>query len=168
MPTPSEDLQIVTATSAAEIAAARHLVKEYGESLGVDLSFQNFQIELELLPGEYALPKGALLLARIGDNYAGCVALRPWASTVCEMKRLYVRPRWRGRGIGQRLIDEILNVARRAGYSAMRLDTLPSMSAARALYESFGFRPIAPYYDSPVHGTTFMEFDLIRKATKAL
>jgi len=168
MPTPSEDLQIVTATSAAEIAAARDLIKEYGESLGVDLSFQDFQTELERLPGEYAPPKGALLLARIGDSYAGCVALRSWSSTVCEMKRLYVRPRWRGRGIGQRLIDEILDVARRAGCSAMRLDTLPSMSAARALYESIGFRPIAPYYDSPIHGTTFMEIDLIRKATKAL
>ncbi len=153
-------VKIVPAASASEIEAARKLIHEYGVSLGIDLSFQNFEAELKKLPGDYAPPRGALLLARDARNFIGCVALRPLADGVCEMKRLYVQPGWRGQGIGQRLIDAVLAAARHRGYRAMRLDTLPSMTAARALYQSLGFRPIAPYYESPIAGTAFLELDL--------
>jgi len=156
----SKAIKIVPAASISEIEAARQLIHEYGVSLGIDLSFQNFEAELEKLPGDYAPPRGALLLARQAKNFIGCIGLRPLADGVCEMKRLYVRPQWRGQGIGQRLIEAVLAAACRRGYRAMRLDTLPSMTAARALYQSLGFRPIAPYYESPIAGTAFFELDL--------
>jgi ribosomal protein S18 acetylase RimI-like enzyme len=151
-----------------ELVLARELIGEYGDSLGVDLSFQGFEAELGGLPGDYAPPGGALLLAFLGEECAGCIAVRPLSGDVCEMKRLYVRPRWRGLGIGGRLIEAILGEARRAGYRAIRLDTLPSMTAARWIYEAIGFRAIAPYYPSPIPGTAFLELDLtgaIRKSS---
>ncbi len=142
------------------VAVARELIREYGASLGIDLGFQGFEAELKGLPGDYAPPGGVLLLAFEGEECAGCVAVRRLADGICEMKRLYVRPRWRGLGIGRRLIGAALAEARRAGYRAIRLDTLASMTAARAIYEALGFRAIPPYYQSPISGTAFLELDL--------
>ena len=142
------------------IASARGLIAEYGVSLGVDLSYQNFAEELASLPGAYAPPWGALLIAEAAGEFAGCVAMRPLGENVCEMKRLYVRPPWRATGLGRRLALAILEEARRAGYRAIRLDTLAPMTAARALYFSLGFRAIPPYYPGAVAGTTFLEFNL--------
>jgi ribosomal protein S18 acetylase RimI-like enzyme len=157
-----KDVNIALATTASEIEITRNLIREYGESLGIDLGYQNFEAELRTLPGDYAPPWGALLLVRDGEGDVGCVALRPLSSSVCEMKRLYVRPRCRGRGIARRLIAAVLDEARRTGYLAIRLDTLPTMSAARALYKSLGFLAIAPYYESPIKGTAFLELDLTK------
>lgn len=150
-----------------ELEVARELIREYGASLGIDLSFQGFEAELKTLPGDYAPPKGALLLAFAGEECVGCVALRPLAERVCEMKRLYVRPRWRGLGIGKSLIEAVLGEARRIRYRAIRLDTLPSMVAARAIYEAIGFRAIPPYYPSPIAGTAFLELDLTKAPDKS-
>lgn len=150
-----------------ELVLARELIREYGDSLGVDLSFQGFEAELRGLPGDYAPPGGALLLAFLGEEIAGSVAVRPLYKGVCEMKRLYVRPRWRGLGIGRRLIEAVLVEARRAGYHAIRLDTLPSMTAARGIYESLGFRAIPPYYQSAIPGTAFLELDLSEAPSKS-
>jgi len=143
-----------------EIELARTLFREYQESLGVDLCFQNFERELAGLPGDYAPPSGRLLLARSGPEVAGCVALRKIAEGVCEMKRLYVRDAFRGQGLGRTLAEAILNEARRIGYRKMRLDTLPSMRAAIPLYRSLGFSEIGPYTQNPVEGALFMEKEL--------
>jgi ribosomal protein S18 acetylase RimI-like enzyme len=143
-----------------ELDLARELMQEYGNSLGVDLGFQGFEEELAGLPGDYAPPKGALILAFVEQEAAGCVALRPLSGEVCEMKRWYVRPKWRGAGVGKGLIAAALAQARRAGYRAIRLDTLPNMTAAREIYAALGFRAIAPYYESPIPGTAFLELDL--------
>ncbi|MGB9333681.1 MAG: GNAT family N-acetyltransferase [Candidatus Acidiferrales bacterium] len=151
---------IVHAVSPERVDLVRGLMREYGDSLGVDLSYQNFEEELRLLPGEYAPPRGTLLLALDGEEAAGCVAIRPLGQDFCEMKRLYVRPAWRAVGLGRRLVEAALEDARRAGYRFVRLDTLPSMTAARGLYAQLGFRAIAPYYQSPIVGTAFLQLDL--------
>ncbi len=154
--------KITHAANREEILAVRDLMREYGDSLGVDLSYQNFDRELESLPGEYAPPGGTLLLATAGDEAAGCVAIRPLAEKFCEMKRLYVRPAWRSTGLGKRLVEAALEDARRAGHEFVRLDTLPAMISARHLYASLGFRPIAPYNASPIVGTAFLQLDLTK------
>ena len=153
-------LEIVQASAAAPVEVARDLFREYAASLAVDLAFQDFARELAGLPGEYAPPAGRLLLAFAGGEAAGCVALRPEAEGICEMKRLYVRPAHRGGGLGRRLAVAVIQEARAIGYARMRLDTLPSMTGAMALYQRLGFRPIAPYRFNPVEGAMFMELAL--------
>ena len=129
--------------------------------LGIDLCFQNFDKELAELPGEYVPPTGRLFLAIEEDNAAGCVALRKIGDGICEMKRLYVRPEFRGTGLGRTLTETIIQAAREIGYGRMRLDTLPGkMDRAIAMYRSLGFKDIEPYYDNPVEGAAFMELEL--------
>jgi GNAT superfamily N-acetyltransferase len=146
------------ASAPADLDAAAQLIGAYGTSLGIDLSFQDFARELANLPGKYAAPGGALLLARDADGApSGCVALRPIAPEgCCEMKRLYIAPRARGLGLGRALVAAIIDAAGRIGYREMRLDTLPAMVAAIALYRAMGFTPIDPYYDTPLTGTLFL------------
>jgi ribosomal protein S18 acetylase RimI-like enzyme len=153
-------VRIVDGHGEKELPAVRRLFEEYAASLEVDLGFQDFERELRELPGDYAPPAGRILLALDGDEPAGCVALRPYESGVCEMKRLYVRPRFQGSGLGRRLAEAIVEAGRDAGYRLMRLDTLPSMQAARGLYRSLGFEEIEAYRHNPVHGTTYFELDL--------
>ena len=147
---------ITPAHSPGDVALVADLFREYAASLGVDLGFQHFDVELASLPGEYAPPRGTLLLARC-QHPAGCVALRPMDSATCEMKRLYVRPEFRGLGIGDALAQQVITAARDIGYARMRLDTLPTMGAARAMYARLGFREIPPYRFNPVDGTAFLE-----------
>jgi putative acetyltransferase len=144
----------------AELAAVRRLFEAYAGSLGVDLGFQDFDRELRELPGEYAPPRGRLLVARVGAEPVGCVGLRALEPGVCEMKRLYVRPEHRGTGTGRALAEAAIDAGTRLGYERMRLDTLPSMEGARALYRALGFREIAPYRHNPIPGTAYMELRL--------
>lgn len=148
---------IAPATTAEEIQTARQLFREYSAELGVDLCFQGFARELETLPGAYAPPGGALLLARVAESPAGCVAMRPRGDDLCEMKRLFVRSPFRRCGLGRALVREIIAAAERAGYGKMVLDTLDWMKPAMALYESFGFQRGAAYYENPLPGVVYFE-----------
>lgn len=152
---------IAPALDAASIAAVRTLFVEYAASLDVDLAYQSFQDEVASLPGDYAPPRGCLLLAREGLDAIACVGVRPLDADVCEMKRLYVRREGRGTGIGRELAVAAIEFGRAAGFRAMRLDTLPSMAAAHTLYHTLGFRSIPPYRFSPVAGNMFMELALV-------
>ena len=137
------------------------LFREYAGGLGIDLAYQGFEDELESLPGYYAPPKGALLLAEIGGEAMGCVAVRPLhATTFCEMKRLYVRDKARGTGAGRALAAAAIDEGKRMGFTAMRLDTLSTMAAALSLYRALGFKEIPAYYETPVESTVFMHKDL--------
>ncbi len=153
-------MDIVQATSAEDVERARTLFREYERSLGIDLCFQGFEQELAGLPGAYAPPTGRLLFAVEGGTLAGCVAVRPLGAGACEMKRLYVRPEFRGRDAGRALATAVIRAARAIGYARMRLDTLPSMKEAIALYRALGFVGIVPYTANPVPGALFMELDL--------
>lgn len=155
-------VDIRAAASQADWEEARRLFEEYAASLGFDLAFQDFDRELASLPGDYAPPRGAILLAGgdPGAASAGCVALRPLDDDTCEMKRLYVRPAHRGTGLGKRLAEAIVAEARARGYRRMRLDTVPGMGAAIALYRALGFREIVPYRANPIPGALFMEREL--------
>jgi ribosomal protein S18 acetylase RimI-like enzyme len=144
----------------SDLDAVRILFREYADSLGFDLSFQDFEKELESLPGRYALPEGCLAIAENQDGIVGCVAVRKIDDGVCEMKRLFVRPKYRGTGTGRRLAIEIIRIAIRLGYSHMRLDTTPSMNAATSLYRSLGFYDTEPYCYNPVPGAVYLELDL--------
>ena len=146
---------------AAQVAQARELFLEYEHSLGVNLCFQNFEQELAGLPGHYAPPDGRLLLAEHGGQLAGCVALRKWEAQICEMKRLYLRPAFRGKGLGRALAEKIIAEARTIGYQRMRLDTIePLMKDAVEMYRKLGFREIAPYRPNPIAGAAYMELQL--------
>lgn len=149
---------ISTAGTTDDIAAIAGLFRDYAASLPVDLAYQDFAAELAGLPGKYAPPAGALLIARnAAGTPLGCVALRPMPPEgCCEMKRLYVAPAGRGVGLGRALVEAICAEAKRVGYREIRLDTLPTMTEAIALYARLGFIPTAPYYDTPVTGTHFL------------
>lgn len=150
--------QIRRATSAADFDAARSLFREYVESLSFDLDFQNFEREMDALPGPYAPPEGTILLADVDDEPVGVVAVQPLDEDgVCEMKRLYVQPAHRGKGLGRRLAEAIIDAARDLGYDTMRLDTVASMTAARTLYRSLGFEKRPPYYHNPLDDAVYME-----------
>ena len=175
---------IVTAAEPHEIEAARAIFREYADSLSVDLGFQNFEDELAMLPGDYAEPRGALLLALIDTprdeaadrraqvaradgrlaEVAACCALRPLDTAdypnAAEMKRLYVRPAFRGMGLGRQLAEAVLDAARGAGYACVLLDTLDDMEAARTLYEDLGFEDVPPYYHNPIAGSHYLKVDL--------
>jgi ribosomal protein S18 acetylase RimI-like enzyme len=154
---------LVPAVSDQEIESARNLFREYGASLGFSLCFQSFEEELARLPGKYAPPSGRLLLAREKENgdFIGCVALHKLEDSICEMKRLYVQPKYRGQRIGEALMEAVIREAQQIGYRRMRLDTVPSvMAKAVELYRARGFREIAPYTMNPVPGAIFMELML--------
>ena len=154
--------EITHARSEADLEEARKLFREYAAWLEIDLCFQNFEKELAGLPGDYAPPDGRLLFVRENGKVAGCIALRKLGAGLCEMKRLFVRPEFRGQGLGRSLIGAIILEAKEIGYQRMRLDTLPpKMNDAIALYRSFGFQEIEPYYSNPVPGARFMELELV-------
>lgn len=150
--------------SAEEWTHVRLLMHEYAQGLGVDLCFQDFDRELAQLPGAYSAPRGTLRLARVNGNAAGCCALRPIDTVdyanACEMKRLYVRPQFRGLGLGRRLAEEVMEAARLAGYTSVLLDTLDTMETARAMYQDLGFVEIPPYYYNPIAGSHYLKANL--------
>jgi ribosomal protein S18 acetylase RimI-like enzyme len=150
---------IVQAKNAEQIETVRQMMLEYAAWLNFDLCFQGFDEELRTLPGKYAPPQGRLMLAYFGEQPAGMVAFRPMAEVrVCEMKRLYVRQDFRGKSVGRHLAAAIIREAAEAGYRRMRLDTVPGkMDSAIKLYRDLGFQPVAPYYETPVAGTLFLE-----------
>ncbi|BEU94778.1 GNAT family N-acetyltransferase [Acidovorax sp. DW039] len=157
-------MTLVTPSSPHELEAVREIFREYAESLGVDLCFQNFEDELAQLPGEYAPPRGQLILAMVDGAVAGCCALRPLDGTdypnASEMKRLFVRKAFRGFGLGRELAEAILDAARQAGYGCVLLDTLDDMESARALYTDLGFEEIPPYYHNPIAGAHYLKVDI--------
>ena len=153
-------MKLDQAETPEQVEEVRRLLREYEASLGVSLCFQGFERELAELPGEYAPPGGRLWMALRADQAVGCVALRRIDDETCEMKRLYLRAGFRGRGAGRLLAVAIIGEARKIGYQKMRLDTLAEMREARTLYESLGFKRIEPYYHNPMQGVIFMELKL--------
>jgi len=149
-------LHIAEVVTAEDIATVRALIREYQSLLGVDLGFQGFDAEMRNLPGDYAPPRGRLLLATHGGEPVGCVALRDAGASRSEMKRLFVRPGTRGLGVGNALVSQVIDDARMIGYAEIVLDTLPSMADAQRMYERFGFRDIAPYRENPIQGTRYL------------
>src|SRR5439155_19572246 len=154
-------LDITWATNPTSLAAVRELFLEYAQSLGFSLCFQSFDKELDGLPGDYAPPDGRLLLAACEGVVGGCVALRKLDQEICEMKRLYLRPQFRGKGLGLILAERVIAEARQVGYKQLRLDTVePVMKTAVAIYRKLGFRQIAPYRSNPIEGALYMELQL--------
>jgi putative acetyltransferase len=155
---------LTVAQTPSEMAVAREVLLEYEASLKVDLCFQEFDVELATLPGDYAAPRGTLLLALVEGQVAGCCGLRPLDTVdypnAAEMKRLFVRKAFRGFGLGRQLAEAILDAARQIGYSSVLLDTLDDMEAARALYEDLGFEDVPPYYHNPVPGSHYLKVNL--------
>jgi len=157
-------MKLIQVTSDEDVRSAQQLFHEYSAWLGVNLCFQNFEKELAELPGEYVPPSGRLWLAIENDQIAGCVALRKLGDGMGEMKRLYVRPEFRGKGFGRTLTGAIIKAAREIGYQRLRLDTLPGkMDQAIAMYRSLGFKDIDKYYDNPYDTAAFMELMLEQK-----
>ena len=158
------NIQLVIPVSAEDLAATSDVFREYAVSLGFDLCFQDFEGEIAGLPGDYTPPRGALLLAKVDGAIAGCCALRPLDSSdyvnAAEMKRLYVRPPFRGLGLGRQLAEAILDAALISGYDSVLLDTLDDMEIARAMYEELGFKEIPPYYHNPLAGAHYLKVDL--------
>lgn len=153
--------EIVVAESERQIAAVRRLFQEYAESLGFSLAFQHFDEELLNLPGGYAAPLGRLYLLQIGEEFVGCVALHPLNPELCELKRLYVQPAFRGAGAGGVLMGAVIDAARIIGYRKLRLDTVePMMQEAISMYRAMGFHEVAPYRENPLPGALYMELDL--------
>ena len=152
--------RIIHATTKKHYQSAHELFIQYADSLGFDLEFQGFSRELAGLPGDYASPGGCILLAEVAGGYAGCVALRPLQEKICEMKRLYVLPEYKGGGIGRALALAVIGGARTKGYQKMRLDTVESMKAAQTLYFSLGFKIIEAYCYNPLENPSFMELEL--------
>jgi len=161
---PTPQIRLISSVSTADLTTVRTIFREYAQGLGVDLCFQGFDTELENLPGDYGAPRGALLLASVEGQAAGCCALRPLDAAdypnAAEMKRLYVRPAFRGLGIGRLLAGAALDAARQAGYDSVLLDTLNDMEAARQLYGELGFTEIPPYYHNPIAGAHYLKADL--------
>ncbi len=161
---PAPDIKLITPATPAELQATRHIFEQYALQLGIDLCFQNFDAELAELPGDYAEPAGALFLAMVNGELAGCCAMRPLDSVdypnACEMKRLYVRNAYRRMGLGRLLAEAVMDAARVAGYHHMLLDTLTEMESARALYRDLEFKEIAPYYHNPIAGAHYLKVDL--------
>ncbi len=153
-------VKIIPATTIAHFNTVRRLFREYENFLGVDLCFQDFEKELTELPGKYAPPQGALLLAMVDEKAAGCVAVRKFETNICEMKRLYIRPHYRGQGIGRMLTEKIIDEAIKLGYLTMLLDTMNNLKEAMALYQSLGFRKRDPYYHNPLPNVAYWELDL--------
>ena len=158
-----DELQIVEAASTADYAIGRELFEEYARAIDVDLCFQDFAAELDRLSVMYAAPAGALLLARSGSDVAGCAGLRKLRDDICEMKRLYVRPPFRGRHLGRRMAEEIASRARELGYRTLVLDTLGTMEAAQKLYMSMGFTPATSYYVNPLPNVKYFSLDLRKR-----
>jgi ribosomal protein S18 acetylase RimI-like enzyme len=153
----NKQVELMYATEPEMFDEAKRLFLEYAGTLGVDLSFQNFEEELKTLPERYGPPDGVVIIAYVDGRSAGCAALHRLSADVCEMKRLYVRDEYRGLGIGSKLIARILEEASSRKYRSIRLDTLPTMEKAQKLYESFGFYDIEPYVYNPVPGTRYLE-----------
>lgn len=154
-------MQLSAPSSSSELNGVRELFSEYAKALNVDLCFQDFEQELAGLPGEYAPPRGALWMAKVEGAFAGCCALRPLDAAdypnACEMKRLYVRPSFRGLGVGRLLAEAVMDSARQSGFDCVLLDTLDDMEAARALYEELGFEEVPPYYFNPIAGAHYLK-----------
>lgn len=169
-PAPDPAIELAPADTPQHLEAVRALFVEYAASLAVDLCFQNFEAELAALPGEYAAPGGALLLACVDGEPAGCVALRACPESdhtnACEMKRLYVRRAFRRFGLGRMLTQRLMDLAAQSGYSCMLLDTLDDMEAARGLYATLGFEEIPPYYYNPIAGAHYLKAELGAPATR--
>ena len=155
-----EMLEIRPAIYPEDLHTVKRLFREYAESLGFDLDFQDFDAEMERFPGNYAPPAGKILVAEQSGSIVGCVALRPLSESLCEMKRLYVRPSGRQKGGGRKLAERIILEAKRMGYRAMRLDTVPDMKQAIRLYKELGFKQIPPYCYNPIPGALFFELEL--------
>lgn len=160
MADPKPFIQFQEDYSAKNVELIQQLFGEYQAGLGVDLDFQDFERELEKLPGDYSPPQGAILMCHYKGELAGCIALKSHTKDICEMKRLFVRPAFRKLSLGRLLSKELMKIAKNKGYKKMRLDSLPFMKPAQALYFSLGFREVPPYYPNPIEGTLYMEADL--------